>query len=171
MNPAVILPDELSESVQDALRRLFDEIGELFSMDQLIGYLVRWRGKELRIEEDIMPPGITGYSVALRDCDLIATRRGLTKTQRQVTQFHEIGHFVKGDMPLLSRGEQTTVYRKFITQRDRHAFVTSRNRFFDSYDDHLEYDAECLARIFMQITNLHAKQSNQILSDVLGGLN
>jgi hypothetical protein len=171
MNPAVILPDELSESVQAALHRLFDEIGELFSMNQLIGYLVRWRDKPLRIEEDTMPPGITGYSVALRDCDLIATRRGLTKTQRQVTQFHELGHFVKGDMPLLSKGQRTTTYKTFITKRDRHNIVTSRNRFFDSYDNASEYDAECLARIFMQIINLHAKQSNQILSDVLEGLN
>jgi hypothetical protein len=99
------------------------ELGEVFSFDALCGYVERWRQKRLRIEADQMPVGMSGYSVALRDCDLICFRPGLTRTQRLATRLHEICHLIRGDVPFLSAGERTQPYQQFIKQRDRLALV------------------------------------------------
>ncbi|MBM7846670.1 hypothetical protein [Herpetosiphon giganteus] len=160
---------DLSPTVTHSLRRLLHELGGTFSHEHLRGYIERWRGKPLRLEEDTMPPGMTGYAIALRDCDLIATRRGLTKTQKKITQLHEMAHFINGDLPLYSHGEATAGYRQFLRQQQRHNDVTSRQRFFDTFDDMVERNAETLARILANIITAHAQNESLVLSDLLEG--
>lgn len=145
------LAGNLPEGVITPLRRLLLELGkDVFSFNDIIGYIERKRQKHLRIEEDNMPAGMTGYAIGLRDCDLICTRRNLSEAQRLVTQLHEMAHFIRGDIPILSGGEKTTTYDKFIYQRDRHQLLTPRERIFEMYVTTQEHDTELLARILLQ---------------------
>jgi hypothetical protein len=90
----MILPFDLSPGVHIPLLQVITELGKIpFSFDDLVGYIERLRQKDMRIEEDWMPVGMTGYAVALRDCDLICTRPGLSPLQNRIAQLHEMAHF------------------------------------------------------------------------------
>lgn len=161
-------PPSLPSSIARPFLRLTLELGDTYSLSQLIGYVERWRGKPLRIEEDQMPPTMTGYSVALKDCDLIATHPRLSASQKRTTLLHEIAHFILGHIPLLSAGPATLPYEAFTERRDRFENVLSRQRIFDSYADLVEQDAETLARLCLQAV-LHYERALSALSiDIYG---
>jgi len=155
---AISLPENLPEGVATPLGRLLLELGkDMFSVNDIIGYIERKRQKALRIEEDDMPAGMTGYAVGLRDCDLICTRRSLSETQKLVTRLHEMAHFIRGDIPLLSAGADTVVYEQFILSRDRHRLIETRERIFGMYHTPQEKNTELLARILLQRIREHER--------------
>lgn len=145
------LPDNLPPGVTAPLQRMLAELGDdQFSIRDIIKYIERNRLKNLRIEKDDMPVRMTGYAVALSDCDLICTRHDLSTAQQLVTQLHEMSHFIRGDIPLLSIGEETTTYDQFIQKRDRHLASEARERFISMYHSPREHDTETMARILLQ---------------------
>jgi hypothetical protein len=163
----IVLPPDAS--AQRSFLRAVNELGEHFAFRDLIGYVERWREKQLRIETDRMPVDMTGYAIALRDCDLICTLSGLSEIQRRTTQLHEIGHLVMGHIPYLSHGPTTPSYPVFVRRRDRHRHVLSRQRFFDSYADPRERSAESFARLCLHAILIHERSVPQVIIDIYGG--
>lgn len=163
----ILLPTNLRPSIGTPLLRLIKELEKIpFSFDDIIGYIERQRQKELRIEEDKMPAGMTGYAVALLDCDLICTRPGLSPTQKRAAKLHEMSHFIRGDIALFSNGKKTPMYKRFIYLRDRYSIVESRQRFFDMYTSPKEKDTEELARILLQYIIKHESLTPTIACDL-----
>jgi hypothetical protein len=171
-----LLPEGASPGVRHPLFRLIAELGrETFSFAEIVAYVERWRCKPMRIEKDRMPVGMTGYSVGLRDCDLICVRPGLTSTQNLNVTLHELCHFLRGDIALLAAGEKTPEYQQFVLQRARYELIMSRqftkehSRFFRMYDDPCERDTETLARICLQCIVRHNSLVPEVAMNVFGG--
>lgn len=99
--------------------------------------------KPVRIEEDQMPIGMTGYCVALQDMDLICTRAGLDNTLTRAAQLHELSHLLLGHIPRYSTGTDTSTYATFIQRRDLQR--ADRRDYATAYDAPQERDAELLA--------------------------
>lgn len=144
--------DIFDAQVQQAFRQVVEELSEIFSFQQFLASVISWRQKDIRIEHDQMPAGMTGYSIGLRDCFLVCTKPRLNPIQELVTTLHEIWHIRRGDIPLLSAGPQTPTYQLFIQRRDRHISVVSRqfrpqtDRFHHLYNIPSERLVETLAR-------------------------
>lgn len=144
--------DTFEVQMQLAFQQVVEELGEIFSFGEFLASVIGWRQKDIRIECDQMPLGMTGYSIGLCDCFLVCTQPGLNSTQKLVTTLHEIWHIRRGDVPLLSAGPQTPTYQVFIQRRDRHTSVVSRqfkpqtHRFHHMYNTPNERLVETLAR-------------------------
>lgn len=164
------LPDNLPGEVVGPLQRLLTEFGRsTFSMSDIIGYIERNRQKTLRIEKDTMPVGMTGYAIGLRDCDLICTAYHLSEAQQTVTTLHEMGHFIRGDIPKLTSGEETDTYAGFIQRRDRHTLPERRERFIEMYRTPREHNTELLARIMLQYIREHDEMMSDLARQVYLG--
>lgn len=121
-----------------------------FSFDELKELTAAWRQKELRVEDDVMPAGMTGYSIALRDCDLACARWDLNPRQKRGAHLHEIGHFLQKHLPNMSDGPTTRPYNEFILRRDL-TNALRRERFYDTlYNDLREQGTELLAILCYQ---------------------
>lgn len=158
--------------VQQAFQQVVEELGEIFSFREFLASVISWRQKDIRIEDDQMPPGMTGYSIGLYDCFLVCTQPGLNSTQKLVTTLHELWHIRRGDVPLLSAGPQTPTYQVFIQRRDRHTSVVSRqfkpqlHRFHYMYNSPNERLVETLARRTTHAIITHETSIHEIAKTV-----
>ncbi len=110
-----IMPDD----VQAALSELVRLLGPTFTLEVLSARMSLWRENQpLRIETDHMPAGMTGYIVALHDCDLICTRSGLDPVRRLSVTLHEIAHLLLGHVALNNNNPTIATYTEFRRHRD-----------------------------------------------------
>jgi hypothetical protein len=164
--------DTFEVQVQLAFQQVVEELGEIFSFEEFLASVVSWRQKDIRIEYDQMPQGMTGYSIGLCDCFLVCTLPRLNSIQELVTKLHEIWHIRRGDVPLLSAGTQTPTYQVFIQKRDRHTSVVSRqfmpqtHRFYHMYNTPNERLVETLARRTAHAIIAHETSSHEIAKTV-----
>lgn len=172
----IVLPEHVGAGVRQPFLTLIAELGRAtFSLAEIVAYVERWRRKPMRIEKDMMPVGMTGYGVGLRDCDFICVHPGLTSMQDLNVTLHELCHFIRGDIAVLAAGEKTPDYQQFVCQRARHELITSRqfskehNRFFKMYEDPCERDTEILARMCLQCILRHDSVVPDVAITVFGG--
>ncbi len=137
------LHDELS-----AMTIITGVLGEAFSFQTLIDFIELYRGKELRIEQELMPVALTGYGIALADVDLIRTRLGLDPILMRAVCLHEMAHFLLGHIPLQSAGSSTPTYEVFKQGYDISYAV--RRDHAAAYDSPQERGAETLATLLLQ---------------------
>lgn len=171
-----ILPIDTNDpEAYEAFTQLLNEIGaEAFSCKQFVSVIEGWRHKEIRLEQDKMPVGMSGYGVGLADCDLACIRPGLSPTQKLGTILHELWHFRRFDIPLLQNGENTPKYDIFIKLRDRHTIVVSRQhdpgiqRFHAMYRNPTERLVETLARLTLKRILYYERQLPEYIQDMYG---
>lgn len=109
---------KMTNDVQRTFGTITQMLGDTFSLASLVMLTELWRGKTLRIEEDEMPAGMSGYCVALQDVDLICVRKGMDSILVRSVQLHEIAHLLLGHLPRLSSGSTTPTYSVFTQRRD-----------------------------------------------------
>jgi len=134
--------------------RVFDltraVLSDTFSFDALADFASLCRKKPLRIEDEVLPVAITGYCIALRDVDLICTRRGLDAILMGAARLHEIAHLLLGHIPSLSMGDATPSYEEFVHHRNMDpAFYRAH---ISAYELPSEYAAETLATLLLKCT-------------------
>ncbi|HEU4327420.1 MAG TPA: hypothetical protein VFS21_30055 [Roseiflexaceae bacterium] len=116
----MLVSKTVSIEVQRAIWNICQELGNAYSLDDIIGYTERWRQKLIRIENDRMPLDMTGYAVALLDCDLICKCPRLDALLERRTVLHELAHLILNHIPPHPKGAETLSYATFVQQRDRH---------------------------------------------------
>ena len=145
----IFLPPGVSLTVQRAFSNLNQEIGDVYSLDNIIGYVERWRQKPIRIENDQMPPDMTGYTISLLDCDLICKCPWLDALLERRTILHELAHLILNHIPPQPKDTKATLYATFIRRRDRYNSVAHclyRQRIYEATTRNpQEQDAELLA--------------------------
>ena len=139
---------DLSPAVQRAVTTIQRVLGSVFSFDLLVDFVAAVRMKPVRIEEDEMPIGMTGYCVALQDVDLICTRAGLDSILTRAAQLHELSHLILGHIPRYSNGADTPLFATFIQHRNLQR--ADRRDYAATYDAPQERDAELLATYLFQ---------------------
>jgi hypothetical protein len=141
----------MEQSLPEDVERVFTGIthtyGVAFSFPAIITLIECQRGKPLRLEQDWMPVGMTGYCIALQDADLICTRTGMVPLLRQVAQLHEMAHLLLGHVPQLPFGSQTATYAEFA--RHRALEGTLHHARLAAYDTPREQAAETLATLLL----------------------
>jgi hypothetical protein len=137
------MQDDLPNSVQRTVTAVETVLGSSFSFDLLVEFVAAVRMKPVRIEEDQMPIGMTGYCVALQDVDLICTRACLDSTLTRAAKLHELSHLLLGHIPHYSNGTDTPTYATFIQRRDLQR--ADRRDSAAAYEAPQERDAELLA--------------------------
>ena len=145
----MLLPPSISLAVQRAFSNFNQEMGDVYPLDSVVGYAERWRQKPIRIENDQMPPGMTGYTVSLLDCDLICKCPGLDALLEQRTVLHELAHLILYHIPSQPKETKVIPYATFIKRRDRSdsaAHCLYRQRIYAATTRNpQEQDAEVLA--------------------------
>ena len=144
----------MQPDVTHEVHRVFDlargVLSDTFSFNALADFTALCRKKPLRIEEETLPVAITGYCVALRDVDLICTRRGLDAILVVTARLHEIAHLLLGHIPSFSMGDATPSYAAFVHHRDlRSVFYRAHA---SAYESPSEYAAETLATLLLKCT-------------------
>jgi len=144
----------ISKNIPIAVRRAYMsfiiEINkEVFSFDEVVKYIERWRGKKMCIEyDDDMSAGLSGYCAALRDCDLICTWTNLDVILNRRVRLHELSHFMLNHIEKYPHGKNTPSYKVFMRRRKLHQDTTQLSRFYPAiYEGPHEYNAEVLAAI------------------------
>ncbi len=131
--------------VQHAYRLIVEYLGTSFSLDSLLDFLAACRGKSVRLEEQTLPIGITGYCFAFQDVDLIVVRYRLDPVRRLGTCLHECAHFFLRHIPRTSAGEATTTFAAFVEQHVQ----GDVDRLRACYDEPQERAAEMLATLLI----------------------
>lgn len=162
------MQSSLSSNVSKTFNTITIVLGTSFSLRQLVRYVESWRQKILHIEPDVMPPGMTGYCVALLDLDLICVRSDLDAVLERISILHELAHFLLGHIEQFSKGEKTPSYRSFIQRRDQETLIY-RKRFFDAlhYVDR-EQDAEALATLLFECIQRYENDLPDIIKNLHG---
>lgn len=139
---------ELAHDVQRMFRAITTVLGDTFAFAALVTLTELWRGKPLRIEDDVMPAAMSGYCVALQDVDLICVRQGLDPILRRSVQLHEIAHLLLGHLPQMSSGLTTPPYRVFVQRRDLSAAL--QRAYVGAYAEPDEHAAETLGTLLFE---------------------
>lgn len=137
------MQSEVTHEVQRVFDLLRGVLTDTFSFESLANFTSLYRERPLRIEEEILPVGISGYCIALHDVDLICTRRGLDTILVTTARLHEIAHLLLGHIPTRSLGEATPSYTAFAVQRDLRTALYRTH--VSAYETPAERAAETLA--------------------------
>lgn len=109
----------MADDIQGALNEVVRLLGPTFTLEVLLARISLWRENQpLRIETDRMPIGMSGYIVALQDCDLICTRTGLDPVRRISVILHEVAHILLNHVALNIDNPMVATYAEFIHHRD-----------------------------------------------------
>jgi hypothetical protein len=158
-------------SVQEAYSKFITEIEtDIFSFNDIVRYIERWRGKKIRFEFDSsMPPGLTGYCIALKDCDLVCTLKGSGQVHGLYVRLHEISHLMLNHIEKFPDGRRTPTYAVFMRRcRDyKDGFFQQRLHGVLS-EESLELDAEILARILIAGIKRHQESTPRIINLIHG---
>lgn len=136
------------KAVQHTFKLVVSVLGSNFPLAALVNLVELHRGKPLRIEEDVMPVGMTGYCIALHDVDLVCTRSHLDEVLKRSAQLHEIAHLLLGHLPQLSYGETTPSYETFLKRRDLRQAVFRTH--INAYLAPEEWSAETLGTLLLE---------------------
>jgi hypothetical protein len=125
-------------------------LGECFPFDALVLRLSQWREQPIRLIEDRTRPGIDGYCAPLRDCDVVATRPGLSADRKQTVQLHELAHILSGHIPRCKEDPDTPTYGEFMADPElRKCYVAYREN--DSVRDaYREQVTETIAALLQE---------------------
>ena len=123
-------------------------IGNSFPLEILIERVAQWRGKPIKVESDLMPLGMTGYIVPLKDCDLICYKQNLDLVRRNSVVLHEIAHLLLGHIPSNLDVSTFPTYRQFRRARD-HKYIYCR-RMTGQDDAEKEKYTELLSSILLE---------------------
>jgi hypothetical protein len=155
---------EISDEVKRVFELIVRHLGRTFSLDELILFAAGCRGKSLLFEQKPMPVALSGYCLALKDVDLIVTRKNLDGILTQAVKLHEIAHLLLRHLPALSDGPATPTYAAFQSHEPSRSLV-SRNL---SYDDPREQDAELLATLLLDCISRQGDAFSEVARDIYG---
>lgn len=136
---------ELADDIKYVYETIKRELGETFTVEQLLKEIEYSRGKALKIEHMAFPPGTTGCALALEDVDLILLRPHLNKWQQLNTILHEGGHFLLRHIPRVTPELKGVTYRQFLDLGNLQGALFSDRA--NAYEKPYEYAAERLGRL------------------------
>jgi len=140
--------------IPGAVREKFDEVinrlGESFSLEAVLDIVRSTRNRPLHVREMRIVTGISGFAVALLDCDLIAINRQIETDRRPKVILHECSHFLLDHVTL-----EPYTFKQF--KRAHHTLIKQRlhHEPISAYDDPIEYAAETLATMFLERVTLY----------------
>lgn len=149
-----MIDEELVAEVQGTFQSILYVLGETFSRELLRAEVAYRRVKPLKVESVILPVGITGCCVALKDSDMIFVRTGLDPLRTLTTELHECAHLLLNHVPAC-----TVTYAEFLQSPDLQ-YVVYRDR-STAYNTAREKVAEMLGRLITKRVTEHEDMKRQ----------
>lgn len=146
---------DMSADVVHAFQHITTLFGPSFTIVDIIRYIEALRQKDIRIEHEGMPTGISGYCVSLRDVDLICIRHGLDHDRALLASLHELAHLLLGHIAL-HHNEQQVSYIEFTQHRSSANHPPADCVMRSVYDNEQEVAAETLATLL--ITGIYRQE-------------